>query len=162
MKSEGLRQKLKLAGAVDWIENVYGIGYRLQPQIISKSTEDSKTKELPESLALGISNPPSSIEQQFNQATEELWEQYRGLMTQRLAVLQAAATAIEKKDLFEKLRQEARQAAHKLAGGLRSGGVRSAIAQTIQSVPAPGSQSACACRRSCDRCTRRKSPICGN
>ncbi|MBE8970735.1 response regulator transcription factor, partial [Nostocales cyanobacterium LEGE 12452] len=26
-----LRQKLKAAGAVDWIENVYGLGYRLNP-----------------------------------------------------------------------------------------------------------------------------------
>ena len=30
---KGLRRKLKAAGAVDWIENVYGLGYRLNPKI---------------------------------------------------------------------------------------------------------------------------------
>lgn len=159
---KGLRQKLKVAGAVDWIENVYGIGYRLQPPIESnselrsnivdildgeterqgeagkdsignltatgdknaaspKSQEGGKTKKRQESaisLSPALSNPPASVEQQFNQAREGLWEQYRGLMTQRLAVLQAATTAVQMKELSETLRQEAREAAHKLAGVL--------------------------------------------
>ncbi|MEM8604122.1 MAG: response regulator [Cyanobacteria bacterium P01_H01_bin.121] len=29
---KGLRRKLKEAGAADWVENVYGIGYRLKPE----------------------------------------------------------------------------------------------------------------------------------
>ncbi|HAX80817.1 MAG TPA: multi-component transcriptional regulator, partial [Cyanobacteria bacterium UBA11372] len=34
---KGLRQKLKTAGAENWIENVYGIGYRLNPNLDSES-----------------------------------------------------------------------------------------------------------------------------
>ncbi len=34
---KGLRQKLKIAGAENWIENVYGIGYRLNPNLESES-----------------------------------------------------------------------------------------------------------------------------
>jgi diguanylate cyclase (GGDEF)-like protein len=146
---KGLRQKLKAAGAVDWIENVYGIGYRLQPPIESKSDiaqksrKGGETKKQKENIIssfpdvpIPASNPPSSIEQQFNQAREGLWEQYRGLMTQRLAVLQAAATAVQSKDLSEKLRQEARQAAHKLAGvlGMFERDVGTVVARELEEI----------------------------
>lgn len=177
---KGLRQKLKVAGAVDWIENVYGIGYRLQPPIESnselrsnivdvldgemgrlgdggknsienltttgeknavsqKTREGGKTKKRQESaisLSPNVSNPPASVEQQFNQAREGLWEQYQGLMTQRLAVLQTAATAVQMKELSETLRQEARQAAHKLAGvlGMFERDVGTVIARELEDI----------------------------
>ena len=35
---KGLRQKLKKAGAASWIENIYGLGYRLNPDIVSSRT----------------------------------------------------------------------------------------------------------------------------
>jgi DNA-binding response OmpR family regulator len=37
---KGLRQKLKAVGAVDWIENVYGIGYRLKREVGSGESEN--------------------------------------------------------------------------------------------------------------------------
>lgn len=47
---KGLRQKLKKVGAVNWIENIYGLGYRFNPDVISphhsqvtKSHEKSST-----------------------------------------------------------------------------------------------------------------------
>ncbi|WP_246275779.1 response regulator [Brasilonema bromeliae] len=48
----------------------------------------------------------------------ELWQQYQGLMTERLEALQIAATAVQTKTLTQELRENARQAAHKLAGVL--------------------------------------------
>ncbi len=36
---KGLRQKLKAAGAADWIENVYGLGYRLRQETNDRPTE---------------------------------------------------------------------------------------------------------------------------
>lgn len=120
---KGLRQKLKVAGVVDWIENVYGLGYRLNPKVLERG--DSI-----EQLALGNvqgnlqsdRTPPQeaspSVEQQFNQAMDSLWEQYQGLTSQRLDVLQQAAAAVQGRTLSKELRQSAEQAAHKLAGVL--------------------------------------------
>lgn len=106
---KGLRHKLKVAGAVDWIENVYGLGYRLSPLKTSAPQEDKKDKE---------TAAASAVEQQFKQAMSGMWQQYRGLMVQRLEVLQTAATAIQTGKLSQELRQDAERAAHKLAGVL--------------------------------------------
>lgn len=105
---KGLRQKLKVAGAVDWIENVYGLGYRLSPKV-SVPAAQKEDKAPPVTPA---------VEQQFNQAISGMWQQYRGLMAQRLEVLQAAATAVQAGKLSEELRRDAERAAHKLAGVL--------------------------------------------
>lgn len=102
---KGLRQKLKKAGALDWIENVYGIGYRLNPP----KSDSTKVKQSPKS---------ESVEQQFDRAMVGLWEQYRGLMLDRLKVLQQASVAVQAQTISEQLRQAAKQAAHKLAGVL--------------------------------------------
>lgn len=104
---KGLRQKLKKAGAVDWIENIYGLGYRLREDVAKL-----------ESRGVGGVGESQSIEQQFNQGMSNLWKQYRGLMAQRLEALQKAATAVQTRTLSQELRQDARQAAHKLAGVL--------------------------------------------
>ncbi|OUL25495.1 multi-component transcriptional regulator [Nostoc sp. T09] len=108
---KGLRQKLKAAGAVDWIENVYGLGYRLKPFVKEEKHKGSRGEK--EKFPI----PNSSIEQQFNQAMSGLWSQYEGLMLQRIAVLQQAAAALSS-NLTQELRQSAEKEAHKLAGVL--------------------------------------------
>ena len=134
---KGLRQKLKKAGAVDWIENVYGLGYRLRENIATK--EDApQTREDTQDLSKQLSSLPSdpnseteweprvsplatspqSVEQKFQQGMNKLWQQYEGLMTERLKALQIAATAVQTRTLTQELRENARQAAHKLAGVL--------------------------------------------
>ena len=60
----------------------------------------------------------SAVEQQFQQGMNQLWQQYQGLMSQRLASVQAAAKAIHTGTLSQEVRQDAAQAAHKLAGVL--------------------------------------------
>lgn len=109
---KGLRQKLKAAGAVDLIENVYGLGYRLRA-VLEEVEKADEHREVP-----AISIPSSSIEQEFRQGMAQLWQQYQGLMVQRLQALQTAAEAINQRKLTQELRQNARQAAHKLAGVL--------------------------------------------
>ncbi|MBH8561775.1 response regulator [Nostoc sp. CENA67] len=114
-----LRHKLKVVGAVDWIENVYGLGYRLKSQkvIISGNNEREITQKNTNHNS-SIPNSSSSVEQQFNQAMKTLWSQYQGLMIQRMEVLQQAASEIFSGTLTIELRKSAGREAHKLAGVL--------------------------------------------
>ncbi|MBD1821199.1 response regulator [Cyanobacteria bacterium FACHB-DQ100] len=91
---KGLRQKLKAGGAVDWIENVYGLGYRLREGIEANQEQSA---------------------QSYDNQVAQLWEQYRGLMAERFAVLQQSAHTYP---LPIELREAAERAAHKLAGVL--------------------------------------------
>jgi diguanylate cyclase (GGDEF)-like protein len=100
---KGLRKKLKQAGVVDWIENVYGIGYRFSPKLEQSQTNQAFS---------------SSVEQEFNQKMEQMWQQYQGLMSKRLKILNLAATEASKARLSPDLHHSAAQAAHKLAGVL--------------------------------------------
>lgn len=125
---KGLRQKLKNAGAVDWIENVYGIGYKLKEGVGSLEAKESAAQPLSndgessdrkqDTEKKEQSTVSAATEQKFNQAIGGLWEQYQGLMAQRLEALQKAAIAIQSHQLTEEVRQEAGKAAHKLAGVL--------------------------------------------
>ncbi|MFN6485709.1 MULTISPECIES: response regulator [unclassified Nostoc] len=112
-----LRHKLKVVGAVDWIENVYGLGYRLNSQKATSSKSEKITQKNPEQNS-SIPDTSPSVEQQFNQAMSGLWSQYQGLMTQRMEVLQQAATELSSGALTIELRESAGREAHKLAGVL--------------------------------------------
>lgn len=101
---KGLRQKLKAAGAADWIENVYGLGYRLKPHRETVTQAPSPKEK------------PTAIEQQFQQAITDLWAQHEGTMQERLEVLRAASIATG--SLTAERRKSAERAAHKLAGVL--------------------------------------------
>ncbi|MBD2355590.1 response regulator [Tolypothrix sp. FACHB-123] len=102
-----LRQKLKAVGAGNWIENVYGVGYRLNPP-------PEETPKTP----IATTDTAKAVNQQFQTAMTGLWNKYQGLMMQRLEVIQQAATALKTANLTSELRQSAAQAAHKLAGVL--------------------------------------------
>ncbi|AFY54594.1 diguanylate cyclase (GGDEF) domain-containing protein [Rivularia sp. PCC 7116] len=99
---KGLRQKLKKVGAVDWIENVYGLGYRLNPKIDAISKVEAT----------------QSVEQQYGDAVEKMWQQYQDVMVQRMTVLQTAVTAVKTGKLTQELQKSAGKEAHKLAGVL--------------------------------------------
>ncbi|MFN6527725.1 response regulator [Nostoc sp. ChiSLP03a] len=109
-----LRQKLKAAGAVDWIENVYGLGYRLNPgREQGRQGEQGKQGGKEKSQ---VASP--QVEEQFQQAMGGLWKQYEGLMVQRLAVLEELTAALSKETLTQELRKSGEREAHKLAGVL--------------------------------------------
>ena len=109
---KGLRKKLKKAGVVNWIENVYGIGYRLNPQV-SESPQTKQAAHLNQNQSHS-----SSIKQEFNQKMEQMWLKYQDKMAARMNVLQTTASKLEKRELTPDLSHKAQQAAHKLAGVL--------------------------------------------
>lgn len=91
-----LRRRLKAAGGEDIIETIYGMGYRL------------RTPE----------QTPSLSAEQVRMAAAEAWERLKGPVLERLTVLDQAAIALQQGALSPQLQQEARQAAHKMAGSL--------------------------------------------
>lgn len=115
---KGLRRKLKAAGALDWIENVYGLGYKLNPKLDIPASPAVRLPQMLPLSNLGSFQPAPSVEHAFDQAMDKLWQQYRGLMTERLVALQIAADAIQSGALSIAVRQTAKKAAHKLAGVL--------------------------------------------
>jgi DNA-binding response OmpR family regulator len=97
---KGLRQKLKKVNSEVGIENVYGLGYRLNPNLKNiPTTNNNKTS-------------------QFQQAQEKLWQKYQDLIRERLDILQTTAQQLATNSLSDDLRNLAAQAAHKLAGVL--------------------------------------------
>ncbi len=92
---KGLRRKLKIAGAEDVIETVYGMGYRLKP--------------------LSDSDPSK---QQLLATVNQTWERFQTPILERLNTLEQAIAALQSGTLTEELRQKAEQNAHKLAGSL--------------------------------------------
>jgi diguanylate cyclase (GGDEF)-like protein len=109
---KGLRQKLKRSGASeDFIETVYGIGYRLKP--LAEATYKKQRTEV---------------------ALHESWERLREKILGRVTILEQATTAWLEGRLGEALRQQAFQEAHKLAGSLGIFGFfeGSRLAQEIQ------------------------------
>lgn len=91
-----LRQKLKLAGAEDIIETAYGQGYRL------KSLTDRQF-------------PPTNCPRE---AAVAAWAQFKEPMLEQLAIVEQAVALLQSNLLPREQREQARQAAHKLAGSL--------------------------------------------
>ncbi len=125
---KGLRKKLKTTGVGNWIENVYGIGYRFNPQV-SQSKKTTQT----ERSDLSVS---SSIEAEFNQKMEQMWIKYQDKMAERMKILQTAASTVQQAELSTDLHQNAERAAHKLAGvlGMFSRDAATAIAREIETL----------------------------
>ncbi len=115
---KGLRKKLKQAGVVDWIENVYGIGYRLDPKVATSET------------------PTSVVEREFDCKLEQMWLKYQPQMLERLQVLQTATAVIQTAELSTELWNDTARAAHKLAGvlGMFSREIGSQIAHEIETL----------------------------
>lgn len=131
---KGLRRKLKQVGAADWIENVYGIGYRFTPQIATAVSDAAAAVSQIATTATATAVKPITasspaaptiqpietvpVEQAFQASMARLWSKYKGLMTQRIDALTDTATAIQQDRLTSDLRQFGAEAAHKLAGVL--------------------------------------------
>ncbi|WP_414565321.1 MULTISPECIES: response regulator [unclassified Anabaena] len=108
---KSLRQKLKSAGAnYDFIETVYGMGYRL--------------KALSHEQSCPTHEPEIDLKQQqiLLTAIAQERENFQAKVGSRIAVLKLAADALRKGTLDPQVRQKAEQEAHKLAGSLGSFG----------------------------------------
>ncbi len=103
---KGLRQKLKKAGAAaDFIETVYGIGYRLKPVIPSAADLLTKT-----------------------------WEKFKGQVYEQVAVLEQLALKFLSEDLSSDWQAVSQNIAHSLAGSLGTFGfsVSSELARQVE------------------------------
>ena len=120
---KGLRKKLKKAGVVDWIENVYGIGYRLNPNV----ADSSQVK---------TDHDFTSVEQEFERKMEQMWLKHQAKMSERIKVLQDAVLAVINTQLTTELHHNAERAAHKLAGvlGMFSRDAGTDIAREIETL----------------------------
>ena len=102
---KGLRQKLRSVGmAKDVVKTVYGVGYRL------KSDDDIKQRDK--------SQIPSGSKPDNSATVKRVWAKFKDLAFQRLADLETLAVALVEDRLSDKLHQQAKNSAHKLAGSL--------------------------------------------
>lgn len=108
---KGLRKRLKEVGVEDWLETVYGLGYRLkEPMGMRKATEAESGD------AASFDQPPLS--QPDSSPINTFWDEYRPQYCDRLAVIEQAIAALQAHTLTEDLRQQAQQEAHTLKGSL--------------------------------------------
>lgn len=122
---KSLRQKLKAAGAPsDFIETVYGLGYRLKPLSDEQYNPTSEPTE----------EDFEEMKQQILQAVAKFRESFKAGISDRLVVLEQAIEALSNEQLDSQLQLKAEQEAHKLAGALGSFGFAkgSQLAQEIE------------------------------
>jgi DNA-binding response OmpR family regulator/HPt (histidine-containing phosphotransfer) domain-containing protein len=121
---KSLRQKLKKAGAPpDFIETVYGLGYRLKAR--NSDISDPEKTEMPQS---GKENgltpdpkelPPTPIPQDLT----TIWMRNKEKYSQRVTVLEQAIANLREAKPNTELQAAARQEAHTLKGSLGSFGL---------------------------------------
>ena len=113
---KGLRQKLKAVGApADFIDTVYGIGYRLKP-----------LSTTPGPQAAGKTSPPLPVSTQAQtlKAIAEVWHRFKPRLQEQLSVIEAAiATLSHPCEHDRSVQQQAITEAHTLAGSLGTFGV---------------------------------------
>lgn len=108
---KSLRQKLKAAGAnYDFIETVYGLGYRLKPLPQEQSSQTTEEE------------PLLAQQQAMLAAIAKGREDFKVRAGDRIAVLEQATNALTVGTFDVQLRQKAKQEAHKLAGAMGSFG----------------------------------------
>lgn len=117
-----IRRKLEAAGASNWLETIYGQGYRINPIYLKPEETESG------SIAAKL--------QKFNQVTAAIWQRTRETSLQRLSYLEQAATDLQRGNLEETQQQAAIANAHQLAGSLGTFGypMASQYAKQIESL----------------------------
>jgi DNA-binding response OmpR family regulator/HPt (histidine-containing phosphotransfer) domain-containing protein len=111
---KGLRQKLKQVGAAaDFIETVYGIGYRLKP--LAKPLDPS------------IEPPGTTL-------LNDAWEKFKGQVHEQVAVLEQLAVRFFNQDLQSDWQAIGKNIAHSLTGSLGTFGfsLSSELARQIE------------------------------
>lgn len=108
---KGLRKRLKEVGVEDWLETVYGLGYRLkEPEIVTAAVEFARDQVSPADQSIQpVSDSP---------AINVFWEEYRGQYCDRLSIIEQAISALQNQASTEALRQQAQREAHTLKGSL--------------------------------------------
>ncbi len=140
-----LRSKLKTAGIDDFLDTVYGMGYRLKPAPpIPAPSAPTAAPDLSQgnlthaplpSIPQSASPPdvaPATIAARA--AAISLWQEFQLPMLERVALIEQAIAALAINQLTEPVRQAAAHAAHKLAGSLAMFGFPrgSELGQTLE------------------------------
>jgi DNA-binding response OmpR family regulator len=121
---KGLRQKLKMAGmSVDWLETIYGLGYRLRPEPVAASIPEDETRVL---------TLQQQAEAEVEAAIEKVWLKLKETLAETFVSFDricidaiAAHQASPNLSLDPQLRQQVILEAHRLAGSLGSFGLPS-------------------------------------
>ncbi len=149
---KGLRHKLKAAGApTDFLETVYGIGYRLKPGEPVSDREIRQTEHgsiagdvpvaMPPKLARAASEAapatnlsPASGSAALPSFLTEIWNRHREQLLDRVANIERAIFALKDGSLTPEIRHQAWQSAHNLAGALGTFGlpIGSQVAKQIE------------------------------
>jgi DNA-binding response OmpR family regulator/HPt (histidine-containing phosphotransfer) domain-containing protein len=108
---KGLRKRLKEIGMEDWLETVYGLGYRLKDPGGSEAAALTKGEVIDSHPAVH-SHPHSSI------PINIFWKEYKSQYCDRLSIIEQAISALQTQTLTEELRQQAQREAHTLKGSL--------------------------------------------
>lgn len=101
---KNIRRHLKVVGAGDLLETLYGQGYRINPMFITAAATDS----------------PVTVAKQttLNVSVQEIWERTKPANLDRVVVLEQLLEALETGEVDPALYQQGIQNAHKLAGSL--------------------------------------------
>ncbi|MEM9535124.1 MAG: response regulator [Cyanobacteria bacterium P01_E01_bin.45] len=144
---KSLRQKLKRGGVpTDFIETVYGMGYRLrQPpegelaalsqasSPLALVSSQSSFSPLSTEVAPANSEEVASYRECLDPELADIWEQAQGHIQERLGTIEQAIAAIKSQTLAPQQRQEAHRQAHTLVGSLGALGLPRS-SQLIRSV----------------------------
>lgn len=124
---KSLRQKLRQVGSSpDAIATVYGLGYRLKPQ------NSPITRAASSPLAIA----DKRNKKQTEATLKVVWEKFKGQNSARVTILEQATAICQQNTLEDEIWQQARSAAHKLAGALGVFGMSegSQIAKEIEKI----------------------------
>ena len=107
---KGLRRRFKAAQVPDFVDTVYGIGYRLKDL---RAVEPAADAEASEATATAVATAVAT-----RAAVAKLRQRFQQPILERLATLAATASALAAGDCPGALLQQAEQQAHKLVGSL--------------------------------------------
>jgi DNA-binding response OmpR family regulator/HPt (histidine-containing phosphotransfer) domain-containing protein len=132
-----LRQKLKAAGSADFIETVYGLGYRLREPTLPPVIKSPATP--PPAIPAPATRPPETPanakhpRQQGKQLTKT-WQKFQPKLFAQIEILEQMSEALLAGQLGPQQQHLAEQTAHKLAGSLGLFGwmAGSALARQIE------------------------------
>jgi PAS domain S-box-containing protein len=134
---KGLRHRLKAVGAAhDFIETVYGIGYRLKPKDLTSADSNSvdvnsvdtnlkqeaaaseKRKSKTSKASENHNTQNNSTSAQILASVGAIWHRFKGRVSEQVSVIEEAIAACQNYNLNSQLRVNAAKEAHTLAGSL--------------------------------------------
>ncbi len=132
---KSLRHKFRQVGALELIETIYKLGYRLkaQPQKIHLEVFPDQ-KNQPENQIVDHPIQPALSSLKVSPELQDIWLEYRQSYCDRLTVIEAAISALKNGQLISENKHQAEREAHTLIGSLGSFGLVEAaqISRKIQ------------------------------